>query len=87
MPPAPLYDRLYRRWWHNCSDVFFLLFTLAIIIDGKAWPQQDVAKVHQLSQLIKLVTGAQVQVLPCTCCCILLYVLFSDLLACMMTIS
>ena len=57
MPPAPLYDRLYRRWWHNCSDVFFLLFTLAITIDGKAWPQQDVVKVNQLCQLIKLVTG------------------------------
>lgn len=57
MPPAPLYDRLYRRWWHNCSDIFFLLFTMAIIIDGKAWPRQDVNKVHQLGQLIKRVTG------------------------------
>jgi len=57
MPPAPLYDRLYRRWWHNCSDIFFLLFTMAIIIDGKAWPRPDVDKVHQLGRLIKRVTG------------------------------
>lgn len=62
MPPAPLYDRLYRRWWHNCSDIFFLLFTMAIIIDGKAWPCQDVDKVHQLGQLIKRVTGVQINV-------------------------
>lgn len=60
MPPTPLYDRLYRRWWHNCSDVFFLLFTLALIIDGKAWPEQDMGKVHQLSKLILLVTGVQI---------------------------
>ena len=57
MPPTPLYDRLYRRWWRDCSDVFFLLFTLALIIDGKAWPEQDMGKVHQLSKLILLVTG------------------------------
>lgn len=57
MPPAPLYDRLYRRWWHGCSDVFFLLFTMAILLDGRAWPEQDLAKVHQLCSLIKLVTG------------------------------
>lgn len=57
MPPAPLYDRLYRRWWHGCSDVFFLLFTMAIVLDGRAWPEQDLAKVHQLCSLIKLVTG------------------------------
>ncbi len=30
---------------------------MAIIIDGKAWPRQDVDKVHQLGQLIKRVTG------------------------------
>ena len=57
MPPAPLYDRLYRRWWRGCSDVFFLLFTMAIVLDGRAWPEQDLAKVHQLCSLIKLVTG------------------------------
>lgn len=57
MPPAPLYDRLYRRWWHGCSDVFFLLFTMAVVLDGRAWPEQDLAKVHQLCSLIKLVTG------------------------------
>lgn len=57
MPPAPLYDRLYRRWWHGCSDVFFLLFTMAIVLDGRAWPEQDLAKVQQLCLLIKLVTG------------------------------
>ena len=57
MPPTPLYDRLYRRWWHNCSDVFFLLFTLALSIDGRAWPKEDLAKVAQLSELVRLVTG------------------------------
>ena len=68
MPPAPLYDRLYHRWWHQCSDVFFLLFTMAIIIDGKAWPQQDVAKVNQLGQLIKLVTGDSANWMTCCFC-------------------
>ncbi|KAL3130536.1 hypothetical protein ABBQ38_008348 [Trebouxia sp. C0009 RCD-2024] len=58
MPAAPLYDRLYRRWWYGCSDVFFLSFTMAILLDGRAWPEQDLAKVHQLCSLIKLVTGA-----------------------------
>lgn len=57
MPAAPLYDRLYRRWWYGCSDVFFLLFTTAILLDGRAWPDQDLGKVHQLCSLIKLVTG------------------------------
>lgn len=57
MPSAPLYDRLYRRWWHNCSDAFFLLFSLALNIDGKVWPEADAHKVEQLRDLIKLVTG------------------------------
>ena len=30
---------------------------MAVIIDGKAWPRQDVEKVRQLGQLIKRVTG------------------------------
>ena len=60
MPPAPVYDRLYRQWWHNCSDAFFLLFSLALVIDGRVWPQQDAHKVAQLQDLIKLVTGVNV---------------------------
>ena len=30
---------------------------MAIVLDGRAWPEQDLAKVHQLCSLIKLVTG------------------------------
>ncbi|KAL3144267.1 hypothetical protein ABBQ32_004038 [Trebouxia sp. C0010 RCD-2024] len=65
MPAAPLYDRLYRRWWYGCSDVFFLLFTMASVLDGRAWPEQDLAKVHQLCSLIKLVTGDCQVTSPC----------------------
>ena len=34
-----------------------MLFSLALAIDGRAWPQQDAHKVEQLQHLIKLVTG------------------------------
>lgn len=54
---VPFTEHCYRLFWVHRRDVFRILMSLAVRIDGAIWPQEDAEAVQQLLSLVKQVIG------------------------------
>ncbi|EFN56122.1 hypothetical protein CHLNCDRAFT_144739 [Chlorella variabilis] len=49
------------HFWHRKGDVFHLLLGIALALDDRVWPQEDIAEVQALISLVHHVTGIRLK--------------------------
>ncbi|KDD71322.1 hypothetical protein H632_c5299p0, partial [Helicosporidium sp. ATCC 50920] len=58
-------ERMYRNFWRRKGDVFHILLSLCMTLDGRVWPKRDEEDVKDFISLVFHCTGVEMRAKFC----------------------